>query len=656
MKRRSPLFVAPAMWLFTVLAGAQTLAASQPVLASNASMSKGQPAASLSSLPAEAQPRISGALGRVIADYQVDAQVAGFRIENARNKLATDFRAEGVEVRAGSALWRVALQGYGYGDTLRPVQGAAPKASSNRVEYRRGPLTEWYVNGPLGLEQGFTLDQPPSQSGGQQLTIALALSGNVTAAVDRDRKGLTLTSREGQAELRYTGLAAHDASGRELRALLELQGTQLLLKVDAAGARYPVVIDPLVQLAQLTASEGQAGDEFGTSVASSGNTIVVGAPNATIGTNSQQGAVYVFVEPATGWATMTQTAELTSSDGEAGDNFGFSVGISAGTVIVGAPGATIGSAEGQGAAYVFVQPSGGWTNMTQTAKLTASDGAELADFGESVSASDNGSDLIVGAPYSTFGTNASQGTAYVFVKPRSGWTNTTQTAELTASDGAAWNMFGSSVSFSNTTAVVGAPWAADSSNSFQGAAYVFAKPASGWANMTQTAKLTASDGAADDTFGWSVAMSTSTVAVGAPGHTVGLNEDQGAAYVFVMPAGGWANMTQTAELTASDGNALDQLGNSVAITGNTVVAGAHGAMIGSNQSQGAVYEFLMPKTGWTNVTQSAKLTATDGAVNSELGWSVAISSTTAVAGAIYTTVGENQYQGAAYAFGPPTKP
>ena len=91
----------------------------------------------------------------------------------------------------------------------------------------------------------------------------------------------------------------------------------------------------------------------------------------------------------------------------------------------------------------------------------------------------------------------------------------------------------------------------------QGAAYVFTEPGSGWANMTQTAKLTASDGAADDRFGDSVSISGNTVVVGAPNATVGGNSGQGAAYVFTEPGSGWANMTQTAKLTASDGAADD---------------------------------------------------------------------------------------------------
>ena len=189
--------------------------------------------------------------------------------------------------------------------------------------------------------------------------------------------------------------------------------------------------------------------------------------------------------------------------------------------------------------------------MTQTAKLTASDGAASDYFGYSVAIS--GDTVVVGAYYDDIGANTDQGSAYVFVKPESGWADMTQTAKLTASDGAASDYFGSSVAISGDTVVVGAYYDDIGANADQGSAYVFVKPASGWADMTQTAKLTASDGAADDYFGNSVAISGDTVVVGAYDDDIGSNTDQGSAYVFVKPANGWADMTQTAKLTASDG-------------------------------------------------------------------------------------------------------
>ena len=186
----------------------------------------------------------------------------------------------------------------------------------------------------------------------------------------------------------------------------------------------------------------------------------------------------------------------------------------------------------------------------------------------------SGDTVVVGAQLDDVGANADQGSAYVFVKPGGGWASATQTAKLTASDGAAGDRFGESVDVSGDTVVVGARWDDVGANADQGSAYVFVKPGGGWASGTQSAKLTASDGAVSDELGFSVDVSGDTIVAGAGFDDVGANADQGSAYVFVKPGGGWANGTQTAKLTASDGAAGDDFGRSVAVSGDTVVVGA----------------------------------------------------------------------------------
>ena len=146
-----------------------------------------------------------------------------------------------------------------------------------------------------------------------------------------------------------------DASGKALRVWLEVAGGDLLLRTDDTGARYPVVIDPWIQLAELTASDGANGDQLGISVSISGNTVVAGAENATVNGNALQGAAYVFVKPASGWGNMTQTAKLTASDGKAGDGFGGAVYIAGNTIAVGACPQS-GVCNGPGKVYVFLKP------------------------------------------------------------------------------------------------------------------------------------------------------------------------------------------------------------------------------------------------------------------------------------------------------------
>ncbi len=448
----------------------------------------------LADLPVAAQAAISTGIGRddrsyhaVELEVQADGSGAeaaaarrGYRVENRRQVLEAEFTAAGVTVRSGSAVLGMKLVGYGYGALLQAVGAAEPQAEANRVEYRRGEVTEWYVNGPLGLEQGFTVARAPvveGREGRGPLSIALALDGGWRVEVDGDGQGARLVDRNsgGERVLRYRGLVAHDARGKELRAWVEAERERLWLRVEDAGAEYPVVVDPFIQQAKLTASDGAAADQFGISVGISGDVVVVGAVTHDVGANANQGAAYVFVKPPGGWAgTMTETAKLLASDGAANDSFGASIAISLDIVAVGAPGATIGANLYQGAVYVFVKPIGGWTGIpTESAKLIASDGAADDSFGWSVGVSM--STVVVGVPWAQVGNfNAGQGALYLFKEPLGGWSGAvSETAKLTASDGDQFDYLGWSVGIWGGILVAGAFWDDVGPNTEQGSAYVF---------------------------------------------------------------------------------------------------------------------------------------------------------------------------------------
>jgi hypothetical protein len=182
-------------------------------------------------------------------------------------------------------------------------------------------------------------------------------------------------------------------------------------------------------------------------------------------------------------------------------------------------------------------------------------------------------------------------------------------------------------------------------NSEAGSAYVFVNK---WRDMTQTAKLTASDGVAGDQLGWSVAVSGSTVVAGAPQDVLG-SKSLGAAYVFLRPAHGWTDTTQTAKLTDSAAYTGEYLGWAVSVNGGTVVASSRGQALRS--PKGVVCVFTRPKSGWTNMTQTAKLRASDGRPGDNFGSSLSMSGTTVVVGSPYATVGSKERQGKAYVFG-----
>jgi hypothetical protein len=425
--------------------------------------------------------------------------------------------------------------------------------------------------------------------------------------------------------------------------------------VRTAGSRegiesLPAAARSFVQQAELTASHGTRGEELGESVAISGNTIVVGTPNYATSSGVEQGAVYVFTKPASGWANATQVAVLTARRGQPEELFGHSVSVSGSTIVVGAPFREVGKHTGQGAAYVFVRPAGGWRDATQTATLTAAKGEAHEFFGEAVAVS--GNVVVSGAPSRAVGPNARQGAVDIFRKPAAGWKGAmTQSVQLTASDGRANDALGISVALSGRTIVAGADLHSVDAHAGEGAAYVFVRPVFGWRDATQTTELTAEEGVPGELFGHSVALSGATVAVGAPYREVGGVAAQGAVYVFVRPASGWSGpVGQAAELTASDGAKNELLGRSLAVSGNTVVAGASSREIGRNAEQGELYVFAKPASGWANVAPVAELTAANGATGDSLGRSVAVSGDTVIAAAPDHEVRHALAQGAVYVF------
>ncbi|MFQ5741652.1 MAG: FG-GAP repeat protein [Acidobacteriota bacterium] len=292
--------------------------------------------------------------------------------------------------------------------------------------------------------------------------------------------------------------------------------TLVLLGVLVLGSGSTVTAAPLVTSeAKLTARDGAAGDRFGFSVARSGDTVVVGAQLNDDG-GRDSGSAYVFQRTGTTWS---QQAKLTARDGAAGDRFGASVALSGDTIVVGALGDDDGG-RSSGSAYVFQGSGRSWS---QQAKLTASDGAARDRFGDSVALS--GDTIVVGAR-SDDDAGRDSGSAYVFQRNGTTWS---QQAKLTARDGAAGDLFGDSVALSGDTVAVGVRFDDDAGSS-SGSAYIFQRSERSW---SQQAKLTASDGAAGDGFGTSVALSGDTVAVGAFGDD-DAGSSSGSAYVYEL--------------------------------------------------------------------------------------------------------------------------
>jgi hypothetical protein len=331
---------------------------------------------------------------------------------------------------------------------------------------------------------------------------------------------------------------------------------------------------------KITPSDGAAGDYFGYSVAVGSERIVVGA-YGNDDNGSMSGSAYIFDLDG------TQLAKITASDGVGGDEFGRSVAVGNGKIVVGAHGNDDYGTD-SGSAYIFN------LNGTQLAKITASDGAAFDEFGRTV-AIGNGR-IVVGA-YGDDDNSSNSGSAYIFNL------NGTQLAKITASDGAASDNFGISVAVGCGRIVVGAH--GDTSNA--GSAYIFDL------DGNQLTKITASDGAAFDNFGTSVDVGNGRIVVGASGN----DSLRGSAYIFDLDG------TQLAKVTASDRVVGDEFGRRVTIGNGRIVVGAST----KNLFQGSTYIFDL------DGTQLTKITASDGAENDFFGQSVAVGSGRIVVGA-----------------------
>jgi hypothetical protein len=534
----------------------------------------------------EARASISAALGRDIPAYHLTASAGALSAENAAQQLRIGFTRSGVLLSGAAGQLGLRLRAEGAGAELRSVGEVGPKLEqTNRVAYAHDGTTESYVNGPLGLEQGFSIARAPSSAGA--LTLAIGVSGASSVALAPGGQSALLRGAGGR-ELRYGGLSARDANGRALRTWMTSDARLLLLHVDALGARYPLVVDPMVETEpeqKLNArseklSDGSSGESersrFGWSVALSadGNTALVGAP----GEDGGAGAAWTFTRAANGW--VQAGAKLTipeatlehdpcskvEDDGEEGEepaegesrpcHFGRTVALSADgdTAVVGAPRENGNS----GAVWTFTRTGTG-TGWETNTELPSPEAPSPGRFGTGLALSADGSTLVVGAP------RGGGGRVWTFTRSGSSWSVLGGPTTGFGEDGV--GLFGQSVALSDDgqTLLVGAP--ADSDN--QGAAWGFTRSGSSWEE--EGTKLTAGVTSGEAHFGSSVALSgdASTALVGARG----ADDGDGAASAFSNTGTGWVE--EGPPLAGGD-EAGEGFGGSVALSfdGNIAVVGA----------------------------------------------------------------------------------
>ncbi|WP_367026853.1 hypothetical protein ABZN20_04200 [Methylococcus sp. ANG] len=497
-----------------------------------------------------------------------------------------------------------------------------------RLEYRAGNITEWYENRPEGVEQGFTLAQPP-QGGAREIELWLGADGDLAFKLDADGLGATLVDGDGRDVLACRKLDAVDAQGRRLPARLVLDATVLAIRVDVQGAAWPVVVDPLIYdiRQKFTAQTGggtddaQAGADFSRSIAMSadGSLALVGAPGANVSGQTAAGAAYIYARGASGWTVEQKLTAQTgsgASDVASFAEFGYSVALSedGSVALIGAMDATAGGKADAGAAYIYVREPEGWAIRQKVTALT-SDGADdtVAGgyFGMAVALTGNGDTAAIGAVGSDAGSVKGAGAVYLFGRVGADWrikqklcaqnTDGSDNAEALAA-------FGTAVALSSdgSALLVGANFA----HAEAGAAYVY-KPWNErwriWQKLTAQTAGGKDDSEAGAMFGASVALNNNgtTALISACMATVAGQAEAGAAYVYRLiedkhGVETWKIQQKLVAQTAdgrNDTSAYARFGK-CALAGTTMLIGAEEAEVNALAKAGTAYVYQYRDKHW----------------------------------------------------------
>jgi hypothetical protein len=529
-----------------------------------------------SSAPARApealRDAVTAAVQRGASDEFRFTRAAGeARAANPRQRFGVRVRGESIAI-AASADAEISLRTSGVAcgaaraeapTTSAGLPAGEARTTGNRVEIEReGGLIEWYVNGPLGLEQGYTLARRPCDAG-DGLRLDIAIDPAHTVAPARGEPGaLSFLDAAGREQLRYSHLVAYDAAGRQLAATMTGEGHRISLAIDDQEAVYPITVDPLVwaQTAILQGGMPYQASLFGSTVAIDQDVAIVGAPY------DGSGAAYVYLRSDTlGWVQSARITQEETPDGQ----FGISVALEGDTAVIGATNAV----------YVFQKQGGSIASWKQAAKI--------AKFGLGGAVALSGGTIFAGVPTQDL-TGKRGGEVDTYAFDGQAWT---QTAKLEPPDLKPGAQLGATLAVKGSVLVAGAP--SNQGSLGQGLAYVFTKQGSTW---TQAARLT-SDAAAGDTFGSAVATDGDRVLVGAPLIANQGGTPDGAAYLFGHDASGVWSQTAKLPSPVPPGNVGPALfGTSVALTAGRILVGVPGAIEPSTMVQsGAVAECLQPE-------------------------------------------------------------
>jgi len=592
------------------------------------------------------------------AEYQVSRQdtaalsgLAGtLQAPNRAQGIRTYFTSSGIRVvprteQAPSWTWGLGLTRYGFDGALVGGATTTPVASGNRVDYHRGPLTEWYLNDERGLEQGFTFTAPPplpsTLAGGDTLLVDLAIQGHLRSTMGRGTRSIdfTTTTHPGTVVLRYGSLSARDATGRKLPATMQLvpersaeRGSSIRLTVAAAGAVYPVTIDPLALGPDWFTESNQGVAWYGYSVSTAGDVNADGFDDVIIGahrydTNADNdGKAFLYYGSATGLST---TAGWTAIGGWAGAKLGHSV-ARAGDVnadgyddlIIGVPNPL--GTDNFGWAYAYYGSATG--PSTSPDWMVVGEQAQ-GWFGRTVRSAgdvnaDGYDDVMVGAPHWDID-KPDEGRAYEYLGSATGLSTTP--AWITQGDQAGelygrWCGTAGDVNGDGYADVIVGAHFWDGDQKDEGRAFAFYGSASG---LPTTADWTAEGNQAGAWFGRAVGTAGDVnadgyddVIVGAPKYDVNSLVDAGKSFMYEGSATG---LSLTANWPVDGDQANAWYGRRLASAGDVngdgfadVIVGAPNYDVQGQIDGGKVYAYYGSSTGlptianWTTQLKQAR--------------------------------------------------
>jgi len=387
--------------------------------------------------------------------------------------------------------------------------------------------------------------------------------------------------------------------------------------------------ETIVEIKKILASDAKEFDNFGFSIAVSGDTMVTGAPNAE-GVEEASGAAYVFQKDFNEADNWGEVKKVIPSETGFASVFGFSVAISGDIIVVGN--------QNRETAFVFYRNLGGIDNWGEIKRINATSVQITDGFGIGVSIF--GDTIVVGSD----GDDIARGAAYIFQKDVGGVDNWGEVARIIGSDREVGDRFGESVGIYDNIIVVGGGQSLSPLANDPGFAYVFQRDFNASPNWTEIKKLDPSSISPGDSFGKAVSINEDIIVVGAH------DEGSGTAYVFQKDIGGINNWGQVKELTASDEGFSDHFGWAVSISGDTILIGADDDDIAFDQSAGSAYVFEKDLNGVDNWGEVTKLIASDVEGFDGFGFSVGVSGDNFVIGSRGNDDNGNS-SGSAYVFG-----